>query len=126
MDEIAAIDHALNAAFTIYHLLEWKEKTKNPDSKKGARNIANGADGNFQILHDIVTCNKHVRVDREFHSKTPCVYYNDKVNYLTTEDGIHLFTENGENLITEDSKIVVNFDNEPARNILESAIKEFH
>lgn len=29
LDPVAALDHALNAAFTVYHLLEWRQ---NPSS----------------------------------------------------------------------------------------------
>lgn len=126
MDETSAIDHALNAAFTIFHLLEWREKTNNPLSETGARTLAKSADKSLQILHDIVTCNKHVKIKREFHTKNPNVHYDEKLDYITAENEIPLLTEDGEPLLTEDSRIIVNFDSAPASDILKTALKEFN
>ena len=42
-DQSSAMDHALNAAFSGYHFLEWRAKTAIPPDARGAREILNAA-----------------------------------------------------------------------------------
>lgn len=126
MDEITAADYALNAAFTIYHLFEWHEKTTDPSSKNSAyslcKNINNSA---LNILHSIATRNKHVTVSKPLHANDCSPKIEENLILLCTEDGKPLLTENNKRLITENSKIIIYFGDEQALLILKEALKEF-
>ena len=126
MDEITAADHALNAAFTIYHLLEWREKTTDPSSKHGAhslcKNINNAA---LNILHSVVTRNKHVTISKPLYANDCNPTVEENINFICTEDGKPISTEDNQPLVTEDSKITIYFGDEQALLILKEAMKEF-
>jgi len=126
LDEQTAIDHALNAAFSIYHLIQWGQNA-------GALTITNKArdyvdqctNQGLKILHDVVTCNKHVTVSKPAHKATTTPRIEDNIVHLTTQDGSIITTENGRHLITEGSNIKVYFGNLEALAVLVDAMTEF-
>lgn len=126
MDTEAAADHALNAAFTIFHLLEWKVKSNNPSSAAKARKLCEDSKNyGLAMLHDVVTCNKHVAVSSPMAKKEYAPIVSDEVIYLCTESGERMVTEQENPIITSDSKVVVYFGDERALDILQIALKAF-
>lgn len=126
LDQQAAIDHALNAAFSIYHLLEWKSKTLNPNKNVSAHFLCENSNNlSLQMLHNIVTCNKHVTVSNSSYNKDLSVAVSAKITFLTTEDGRHLTTQKEDSFVTEDSCITIKFDNQKAVDVLKAAYNEF-
>lgn len=126
MDEITAIDYALNAAFTIFHLLEWKEKIENPNSKVSARDLCEKSKNvSLKLLHDVVTHTKHARVSKPFSTGDYSPNIEDNITDITTEDGLVLAFENMQTLVTENSNIKVYFGEEPALLVLEEALSYF-
>ena len=126
MDEITAADHALNAAFTIYHLLEWREKTTDPSSKHGAHSLCQRINNSaLNILHSVVTRNKHVTVSKPLSANDCTPKIEENINLMCTEDGEPISTEDNQPMVTEDSKITIYFGNEQALPLLKEALKEF-
>jgi len=129
LDKQSSIDHALNAAFSIYHLIQWRHNEENPHAKiiiKAHDFIQKTDNEGLQLLHDIVTKQKHVTVSqktRPDEENKPLVY--DNIINITTEDGVHLTTENDQPIVTEDSYIEVRFWDHRAMNILNDAMSEF-
>lgn len=64
-DRTQALDCALNAAMTIYHLLEWRHAGKDGATSQSARQLLQ-AENNpaLNILHDVVTHTKHAHVSK--------------------------------------------------------------
>ncbi|MFZ4541017.1 MAG: hypothetical protein ACOYNL_04295 [Rickettsiales bacterium] len=122
-----AIDHALNAAFSVYHLLEWKDKTANLNSKTKAQDLLkNKSDESLNILHDIVTFNKHAKLGAPQYGETFEVRTSAKdVNFLTTQSGNFLTTQAGDRLILESSKLTVKFHTKKALDVLKTALADF-
>ncbi len=136
MDTFEAMDHALNAAFTIYHLLEWREnpfgltEEKLGEKVPGAyRKCKQLKDPYFNLLHGIVTHTKHTTVSTLLPDKTSAPLhvptYEDDIGYICTESGDKIITECGQNIVTEGSKIIVYFGEEIAKHILEQTLQEF-
>ena len=143
LDVTTALDHALNAAFTVYHLLEWRQnptgfsKEELNDTLKESGKITKSAHGlckevnsiEMHLLHGIVTHTKHVTVSKPIPNKDTAPDYNpayeDNIEYIVTENGDRLVTESGLSVITENSNIVIYFGNQIALTVLETAIKEF-
>ena len=126
MNTIDAMDAALNAAFTIYHLLEWQDKTQNPASDKSANSILKEMNNIFlNTLHDLVTRQKHMIVGSKKITATPEINRQDNRSFLVTMDGRSLTDEAGASLVTTGSKIVIYFDDEVAVNVLNAALQTF-
>lgn len=71
-DETAAMDHALNAAFTAYHLLEWQAKEASPSDTQNARTLLNAQNNaDLELLHDIATRTKHVTISNSATGGAP-------------------------------------------------------
>jgi hypothetical protein len=122
------IDHALNAAFTVYHLLQWKNKTANPNSNTKEHELCEKSQNDaLKMLHAIVTCNKHVTVTNAHYKKDFEVKVSAAdVSYFVTEDGNdYLTTEDGNRFVTEDSRFVIKFDDKKALDVLNEAMTEF-
>jgi len=127
LEEENVMDYALNAAFSVYHLLQWRDKTSNPESNKTAHELCKEAKNQGLImLHGIVTCNKHMTVGDSLSDRTHLdVAVSANINHLVTEKGDFLVTEKGDYIVTEDSKVVVKFDDKKAVEVLNEAMKEF-
>ncbi len=126
LDETSSMDHALNAAFTIYHLVEWREKTQTPIGNRSAHKIVKDIKNKgLQILHNVVTCNKHVSVTHNFYGNETPPSLEDDIEFITTEDGETLTTEDNSSLATEDSRVEVYFGTLLATEVLNDALREF-
>lgn len=125
-NETDALDNALNAAFSIYHLIQWKDKEANPSSSKKVHELLEGAENNgLKTLHSVVIRNKHVTVTAKFNDNDGSLKIKDDCECLCTEDGEQMAAEDGQPLVTEDSKITVYFDNEEALIVLNEAMQAF-
>lgn len=131
MDIISSVDHALNAAFSIFHLLEWqdhsdqladkqKKKTKARDLCKNSNNKS------LLLLHDVVTRNKHVTVSAPMHPGDIEPKVEEDCNFICTQSGDYLVTEDNRRLVTEGSKIIVYFGDKIATNVLSGALGYFN
>ncbi|WP_133140737.1 hypothetical protein [Legionella genomosp. 1] len=131
MDIISSVDHALNAAFSIFHLLEWKDnlnQSANAQAKKPkARYLCEKSNNkSLLLLHDVVTRNKHVTVSSPLHSSDIEPKIEEDCNFLCTQSGDYLVTEDNRRLVTEGSKIIVYFGDEIATNVLSDALGYFN
>lgn len=131
MDIISSMDHALNAAFSIFHLLEWKEhldQSADTQSKKiKARDLCtNSNNKSLLLLHDVVTRNKHVTVSAPMHPGDIEPKIEEDCNFICTQSGDYLVTEDNRRLVTEGSKITVYFGDEIATNVLSEALGYFN
>lgn len=139
-DIIAALDHALNAAFTVYHLLEWRQNpsgTSKEELKKagiqtcGAQAVCTKIDkSEFDVLHGIVTHTKHATVSSwpRSNEHNPVQYKpkcDDHTVFMVTENGQPMITESEQLIITENSEIIIYFGESIALKILEKAMEEF-
>lgn len=126
LDQEEAIDHALNAAFTIFHLIEWGQKEGKLNNTNKARDYVDQcANQGLKALHDVATRNKHVTVSKPAHTALTTPRSEENIMRLTTEAGDIITTEDGRHLITEESNINVYFGNLEALIILKDAISEF-
>lgn len=126
LNKEAAVDNALNAAFTIYHLIQWRQAAQNPHIKIKVHEFIMGtANQGLKILHSVVTCNKHVTVTEPAYSGATNPQLEDSTEHITTEDGRRITTEGGTPLVTEESGIKVYFGNEKAITTLHDALSEF-
>ena len=131
MDIIASVDHALNAAFSIFHLLEWKDhldqSADTQNKKTKARNLCkNSNNESLLLLHDVVTRNKHVTVSAPLHSGAIEPKVEKECNFLCTQSGDYLVTEDNRRLVTEGSKITVYLGDKIATNVLSEALGYFN
>ena len=125
LDEQSSIDNALNAAFTIYHLIQWRQEEKNLPKIKVHDFMKDTKNNGLKVLHDIVTHQKHVIVTVKFYHGETNPHFKSDIRYMTTEEGNTMITEDGSSLITEESKIEVYFGEERAVDILQDAMNEF-
>ena len=136
MEIVEAIDHALNAAFTVYHLLEWRENpsglTKDELGRKvpGAYGLCKKLkDPYFNLLHGIVTHTKHTTISTQLPDENSAPQhipvYKEDIGYICTKSGDKILTECGHNIVTENSKIIVYFGEEIAKHVLDQTLKEF-
>lgn len=143
LDVTTAMDHALNAALTVYHLLEWrqnptglsKEKLKDVFDTAGkkiksAHDLCAEVDTpEIYLLHGIVTHTKHVTVSTPMPNKdTAADYipaYDDDIEYMETENGDKIGTESDLFIVTENSKITILFGSDIALNVLETVMQTF-
>lgn len=121
----AAVDHALNAAFTIYHLIEWAHDEGRLSKTSTRAYIKNTSNLGLKVLHDVVTRNKHVRVDSPAYDRTISPKLEDNVTYLATEDEQIMITEDGNRMVTENSNIAIYFGDQEAVSTLHDALSEF-
>jgi len=122
------VDYALNAAFTVYHLLQWKDKESDENSNKKAGTLCEESNNPaLKMLHNIVTCTKHVKVDNPKHPTDINISPEENITEYAAEDGVTKYVaEDGiTQYITEDSKLAVKFDDKKALDILREALKEF-
>jgi hypothetical protein len=122
---VESLDYALNAAFSIYHLLEWNEKKSNPGSKKSSERIVKESNReDLKILHYIVTNIKHAECRQPFgYTGT-----NPKIvspPFLCTEAGVPITAEDGV-FITGEGEFNVYFGEHEAIKILRSAMGFFN
>lgn len=123
-DGTSPIDHALNAAFSIYHLIEWKYNItahKYIVGKNGNQSVSNN-DG-LKILHDIVTYHKHAAVSKKGdpnlnHDNT---HSNNKA--LALDDGTILALS--DDSVLRLSGCEVKFDEHIATDVLTEALEDF-
>ena len=133
IDEEAAIDFALNAAITIFHLLEWRDKNINPNSKTKARDLCEKSNSEaLKLLHDIATHTKHVKVSNPASSQNdhnPQGGVNEGCLSINSTDGEGLLLINdGDSLgfleiRTPTGKIY--FGDKLAVDVLQEAMSEF-
>lgn len=125
--DVHVLDHALNAAFSVFHLLEWRQKNDNPAvERKAFKLLEDAKNPSLNLLHDIVTFNKHAKVGESQHQAPLNVRTSADINYFALEDGSGLLlTEAGDKLLLEDSRLVVKFDDQKALDVLRKALKEF-
>lgn len=126
LDQESSIDHALNAASTIYHLIEWRHFDRNPNSKIKAHDFAlTTTNQAIKVLHGVVTRSKHVKVTVKAYPDEITPYLKDNCHYVTTEDGKTLTTQKNSPLVTEDSYIKVYFGTLEGLPVLIEAMREF-
>ena len=143
LDPVAALDHALNAAFTVYHLLEWRQNPSSLSEKELKRLLKSEGmtfktahilckefnSPEMNLLHGIVTHTKHATVSSLLPDKNSAPTYKpsyeDNIGYIVTEDGERLVTESGTSIVTSQSTVTVYFGEGVALSILERAIAEF-
>jgi hypothetical protein len=124
-DKTAIIDHALNAAITAYHLLEWRAKTVSPPDTRRARDllITEGS-ADLELLHDIVTKTKHVTISNSAVDGTP-------INFRTSTFSEETIGSLGNTKISDivhykmGSSIFAKFDDQRALTILERVRDHF-
>ena len=121
------LDHALNAAFSIYHLLEWRHQEDNSNVKKKASKLLEEANSeSLNLLHDIVTYTKHASVSKpQYQAELNVRVSAANVGFLLKEDGGYLLKEDGGRLMKDDSRLAVKFDNKEALEVLKKALLEF-
>lgn len=119
-----ALDHALNAAFTIYHLLLWKEKHFNPGSTETEHKLCQEMnDENFNMLHSVVTYNKHASVERSFlwshilEKLMPEKSMRDNILYVYEKN-------NAIFCATKESEILVRLNNEESEKKIKNKLKK--
>lgn len=126
LDQQSSIDFALNAAFTIYHLIEWRQKLQNPDIKIKVHDfIMATTNQGLKVLHNVVTCNKHVTVTVKAYLNDTTPQLENNISYIITEDGEKMTTENDVCLATEESNIKVYFGELEAEAVLKDSLCEF-
>lgn len=121
LDKLSSIDHALNAAFTIYHLVQWR----NPEIKKVSDFVKKCSNDNIKRLHNVVIMHKHAEVRWKATTDKTDPRLENNITYLALEQGGSLLKENGSKIVTEDSKVEVWFGDYPAIDVLNGAMKEF-
>ncbi|WP_412754903.1 hypothetical protein [Legionella donaldsonii] len=126
LDSVSAIDHALNAAFTIYHLIQWRHEHFSPGQKIKVHDfISSTKNKGLKILHNIVTANKHVTVTVKFYQEDTTPQIVDNIIFICAGDGSILTTGDGKKICSGDSKIDIFFGKKLAVNVLNEALKEF-
>lgn len=143
LDAVSALDCALNAAFTVYHLLEWRQNPsglttneledalkKSGEKPKSAHQLCKEVNKfEMNLLHGIVTNTKHATVSRPIPDIENAPSYKprceENIFHIVTEDGKRIVTESGNSVVTSDSKVIVYFGDSIALDILKAAIKEF-
>lgn len=121
----------LNAAFSIFHLLEWKEHLEQSavvqNKKPKARDLCkNSNNKSLLLLHDVVSRNKHVTVSAPLHPSDIEPKVEEDCNFLCAQSGDYLVTEDNRSMVTEGSKVTVYFGDEIATNILSEAFGYFN
>ncbi|BCA93815.1 hypothetical protein TUM19329_01760 [Legionella antarctica] len=126
LDQEASIDHALNAAFTIYHLIQWRQDKQNSEIKiKVYDFIMSTKNQGLKVLHNVVTCNKHVSVTTKAYFAETDPRLENNIGNILTEDGHIMTTEDDVCFVTEESNIKVYFGDLEAVTVLKGALREF-
>lgn len=96
LEEENAVDHALNAAFTGFHLLEWQDKQFNPVSSVKSRDLLTKKNNpDLNLLHDIVSKTKHVTISNSPHKAAIDVKVTlTTVCHVEHRDGINIAVPN--------------------------------
>lgn len=118
-----ALDHALNGAFTIFHLFEWCEKTYPGKRRRPYDVCVESSNPNLKILHDIVTYNKHAVVKNYLAGEKQVPKIDKELKNLCTEKGVLLVTENDVPLVLAIANVY--FGDVKAIDVLPEAWKEF-
>ncbi|WP_286839540.1 MULTISPECIES: hypothetical protein [Acidiphilium] len=120
------MDHAINAVFSIYCLLDWKEKTYKPDSKRRAYELCVESNNSaLMMLHDIVSFTKHARVSSSLAStKIEVDSQNQDEQQIVTPDGRLIVTPDGVRIVVP-ARVLVKFGDMEAVTVLKHALSEF-
>jgi len=119
-----AIDHAVNAASTVFHLIEWHQKKYYPN-KKASRSFhicKHSKIEDFKTLHDIATFNKHATVTANLTGTFSSLSITEQISQIISENGEPILSETNSPLVTEDSKISVHFGDEEALKVLNNCL----
>jgi len=122
-----AQDAALNAAFTVYHLLEWKDRNSTQPTGQGALRLA-GNDPDFSMLHNIVTHVKHVQVDRQLPAVNPPAYdVQTSAGILQVPVVVNdlAVMASGNVVVVQQPRLFVKFGTERAVDVLQRALANF-
>lgn len=121
-DVVAAFDHALNGASTAFHLLRWEAAKINPAGPIGteAEILALKNNEDMNLLHDIVTCMKHMTVSRSKSSEE------EKVVCITPAN-IHTYRidDDGNDVWGRARKVIVKFGSHRAEVLLNRVYDHF-
>ena len=121
-DEENALDHALNAAFTGLHLLEWEEQSINPTSPSalsGWELLNRKNDADLNLLHAIVTKTKHVTVSNALHVDEIEVRASAATVYHQRVDA------EGKRNETSNTQVFIKFGDELAFQVLQRVLISF-
>lgn len=135
-NDMDAIDHALNAAFTIYHLLEWEDNCCPKKSLYACRgeerkNKTKSSHADFDLIDAIVTCQKHMTIRNHYkehldeNARTANFNVEKMYTIISTEDVIPLCTEDMRPICQEGYTIKVYFGEKNAVEVLENSFALF-
>ncbi len=123
LDKQKATDAALNAAFSVFHLLRWKDKESPTPTQKGERELAkDSGNPHLGLLNDIVSHNKHAYALVE-----PLSDGRSEVQASTLSTGgiTRSLTNPSTVPITGSKTLAVKFGNKKAVDVLKGAYKYF-
>lgn len=119
-----ALDHALNAAFTGFHLLEWENQHNHPGNRTSARDLLSAKNNiSLNLLHDIVTCTKHMTISNSAYGQAVNVRTSVSSETVTTGGGQDIVTVGGEPVTV--TSTYVKFGERRAREVLNEVLQIF-
>ncbi len=122
LDVESSIDHALNAAFTIHHLVEWLPNQTKISANEFSKKSENYA---IKLLRKIVTNQKHNVLTSRIYEGDVTPMSEDFITDICFEEGECMLTEDNKNMITENSRIKVYFGEHEGETVLRDALSEF-
>ena len=116
LDENNAKDHAMNAAYSIYSLLDWKQKSKNQASATKICKETSLLE--LIILHHIVTYDKHAESSYIKSYQDTRIHVKKDLDCIETEDGDPIIDATNQHLYTENSYLKILFRDREASDVL--------
>ena len=124
MDKLNAVDSAINAAISVYHIMDWQHQESYSHIKTKPHEICKNSNNNsLKILHYMANYSKHAKVSCQLYWGDALPKINNNVECIVLESGEQICTENGAPMVTESSYLHVYFGEFRALELLNFSIE---